>query len=293
MRDLTYAPVAGMPWHYAVSDGIEIETPDLEAWGGSPVSAGAVSVRHVRGSADVVGARPVMSMPPWSTYYMDPDGGLQVLFHPIAERGQGPQLLSTVRDGHEYEVRYEGSTTGPVRQRDKELALITMVLGARRSGFLVHACGFVAPVGRAVLCPAPSGTGKSTLARLLLRAAPEVQLLNDDRVIVTLANGHLHAWGSPWPGQGGIACAADAPVGVLCFIARTETPRVRRVTPREALGRLWKTVALPLWSAAETDAALAIMEALVTRIPVVEVAYPVTESAGRWILDVVGDLTSD
>jgi hypothetical protein len=286
-------PIAGVPFEYQIEDGIPIVSPDTEVWRGSRALGEPVIVEHRLGDCSVDGMRLVMEAPPWSAYFADLAGRVHALFHEIVE-AIPRRLLRTIEPGRRYEVLYERLPGVPVEQRDIELALITLVLAAREMGILAHGCGYLLPSGRAVLSPGISGAGKSTLGRLLSRHA-EVAVLNDDRVVVADESpGHgFRAWGTPWPGQGGVAHALDAPLRALAFIRQAERCEVLQVESRDAARRLYRMLALPLWSGPATAEALDRVERMVTQLPLFELAYPPTEEAARWIVSTLTERTDD
>lgn len=277
--------IAGVPFEYQVADDILIETPDTDAWTGSRVSDGggpAVIVRHSIGDCGIGDLRHAMDAPPWSSYYLDEAGRPATRFHEIVSAIPA-RLVRTVDPGVSYEVRYERAPAVPVDQRDVELALFTLVLAARRNGLLAHGCGYVLPSGTAVLSPGMSGAGKSTLGRMLQRAAADVRVMNDDRIALT-GEDRLHAWGTPWPGQGGVAHPFDGPLGALAFIRHADQCEVTTVTPRDAARRLYRMLAMPLWSGEATADALDRVDRLTSTVPLLELGYPPTDDAARWIV---------
>jgi len=138
-----------------------------------------------------------------------------------------------------------------------------------------------------VLCPGVSGTGKTTLARLLQRHVPEITVLTDDRAVVTRGADGLALWGSPWPGAARIASGKSASLATIVFIRHGRFCAVRPVTAREAFRRIVNTLSMPLWEPARCGSALEIVDALVSRSRLVELTYPPTEAGARWVVEVV------
>lgn len=277
--------IAGTPFEYRVSSAILIETPDTDAWTGSCASGTPVVVRHLIGDCGVESLHPAMDAPPWSSYYRDSQGHPATRFHEIVSTIPA-RLVCTVEPGVAYDVRYASAPAVPVDQRDVELALFTLVLAARGSGLLAHGCGYLLPSGVAVLSPGMSGAGKSTLGRMLQGSGTGVRVMNDDRVALTGGGdgAHHHAWGTPWPGQGGIARALDGPLGALAFIRQADRCEVTTVSPRDAARRLYRMLAMPLWSGQATADALDRVDRLTRMLPLLELGYPPTEDAARWIV---------
>jgi hypothetical protein len=287
-RTVSLAPIAGIPFVHHVAQSLDVVFADTQTWSGSAPREDAVVVTHELGGADVSDLESVVDSPPWSTYYRDPRGGAAARFH--AEPPWVPaHVLRTVRRGYEYGVTYEPPITGVLDQRNVELALTTFVLADRGRGVLAHGCGFALPSGTVVLSPGISGAGKSTLARLVRDHAHGSRVLNDDRVILTRESAAVRAWGAPWPGSEGIANPIDGPLGALAFIRHEAACGIREVSTRDAARRLYRTLALPLWSAEAMADALDFIETRLLALPLFEISYPATPEAGRWIADTLAE----
>lgn len=284
-RTCVVAPVAGVPIVHELYDGIELERRDAVTWGGTSAARAPIVIRHELGDARPHGMESVLEVPPWCTFYLDASGQPASLFHAVF--GEVDRLLSCLEPGHTYVVRYASAPSEPVVALQAELTSVSFALSARGNGLIAHSCAFVTSDGLGVLCPGVSGTGKTTLARLLADAAPDVELLTDDRAIVTLEDGELGLWGSPWPGAAGIAGAGHARLSTIVFIRHGSSCGARAVEPRDAFRRIVNTLSMPLWEPARCGTALEIVDALVSRTRLVEIAFPPTRAGARWVLDVV------
>jgi hypothetical protein len=136
------------------------------------------------------------------------------------------------------------------------------------------------------LCPGVSGTGKTTLARLLSDYAPAAAVLTDDRAVVTFDD-RLTVWGSPWPGAARIAHPGRAALSVVVFIRHGAGMSFQHLEARDAFRRMLPTLSVPLWEPARCGDALQIIDAMVSRAVLVEATYPPTAEAARWL---VGEL---
>ena len=277
------APVAGVPLIHELCDGIELERRDAVHWSGTRATSAPLVIRHELGEAHPSGMRPVLDVPPWCTFQVDPRGEPASLFHGIF--GEVDRLLSCEDPGRTYVVRYGVRPAEPVVALQSELAAFSFALSARGVGLIAHSCAFVTPHGDGVLCPGVSGTGKTTLADLLRRHTPGIELLTDDRAIVTLDGGTVTVWGSPWPGAARIAGSASAPLRTVVFIKHGETCSARPITPGEAFRRIVNTLSMPLWEPARCGGALDIVDAIVSNATLLELHYPPTAEAARWVLD--------
>jgi len=275
------APIAGVALHHELADEIELARSTDVAWTGTPETAPPVVVRHERGDARPAEMTPVLQVPPWCTFLVDRNGEPATLLHAVF--GEVDRLLACEKPGCEYVVRYGAPPAGPVVPLQSELLAYSFALAARGLGLIAHACAFVTARGHGVLCPGVSGTGKTTLARLLDATAPLVRRLTDDRAVVTFDE-RLTVWGSPWPGAARVADGASAPLDVVVFLRHGATTAWRRVTPRDAFRRILNTLSVPLWEPARCGRALEIIDAIVSRSTLVEATYPPTPGAADWLV---------
>lgn len=111
--------------------------------------------------------------------------------------------------------------------------------------FLIHAAAIEAD-GRAYLFAAPSGTGKTTHARLWQEQLGErVHFINGDKPVLRLLDGRFFACGTPWNGKERLGANLLCPVGGICFLERAAENRIRRLAPAELPGRLFHQLVLP------------------------------------------------
>jgi hypothetical protein len=174
----------------------------------------------------------------------------------------GPEYLYVRREGV---VEMDNAAGYPVDQ------ILFMYYLASRRGLLVHAAGLAAD-GRALIFPGVSGAGKSTLTRqFLARGWPT--LLSDDRIIVREMGGSHVAFGTPWPGDAGVAVNASAPLAAILFPARGEETRIRELSPQAALERLLPATSI-LWFESELlSSQLETCERLLRSVPAFELAW--------------------
>ena len=283
-------PVAGIPIVHELMDGIALERRDAVEWNGTVAASAPIVIRHELGDARPHDMRAVLDVPPWCTFHLDACGEPAARFHAIF--GECDRLLVCEDPGVAYTVKYGVSPHEPVVALQSELATYSFALSARGVGLIAHACAFVTPDGAGVLCPGVSGTGKTTLARLLLDPPSPVEMLTDDRAIVTLDAGTLTVWGSPWPGAARIAGGGAAPLESVVFIRHGASASMVRVSPRDAFRRILNTMSMPLWEPARCGRALEILDALVSRATLIEATYPPTAAAARWLVGQLGILGS-
>jgi hypothetical protein len=134
-----------------------------------------------------------------------------------------------------------GQVANPVHYPLDQLLLMNHL--ALRDGVILHAAGAVVH-GRALVFPGVSGAGKSTLARLFMAAGLIDSLLSDDRVILR-GRGPVEVWGTPWPGDAGVARNAGAPLEALFFLVKAESTELVPVGAGTAMRRLMPAVSCP------------------------------------------------
>lgn len=97
-------------------------------------------------------------------------------------------------------------------------------------GFLMHA-SVVEKDGLAYAFTAPSGTGKSTHARLWRENLPGVTSINDDKPILRILDGKVYACGTPWCGKHNLSENRSVLLAGICLLGRGVENSIRRVNP--------------------------------------------------------------
>jgi hypothetical protein len=212
------------------------------------------------------------------TYSTDDAGELAVRYGP-RRPGDREQWMRTVRAGYHYAIYYHGPEEFGLQQWRWERAILMYALAARGLGIMAHASAFVA-ADRAVLVPGASGDGKSTLAKQVAERLGAAAVLSDDRVAVTVREGSVRAWGTPYYSSGRYSSGLDAPLGAIVFPGRSHggPPALRDVPVSEALPRLLRAVGSPFWSDSGMSGMLDTLDTLLRSVPTYEYRY--TPAAG-------------
>ena len=160
-----------------------------------------------------------------------------------------------------------------------------------QGGLVLH--GAAAEVeGQGILCVGVSGTGKSTLARLLDAAGATV--LTDERPVLRqwpapaagrAPSAAFRVYGSPWPSSAGFAREAWAPLRRIYFIEHGETDRMTPLSPRDAVSRLIHVATIPWQDPILLDPCLATIDALLTALPCAVLSFRPTPA----VVDLIRD----
>ncbi len=164
--------------------------------------------------------------------------------------------------------------------------ILVMLHLATHFGVVLHAAAAVIR-GRGFIFLGRSGAGKSTLSTLLA-ADCRVTLLSDDRIIVRRVRGQWMAYGTPWPGDAGIARNHGVPLAGGCLLSKADPCTVTPLTPKNALTRLLPVTSIPLFDRKRSDAVLSSCESLTAEVPMFELQFSPRPEAVSQIIHLAG-----
>lgn len=133
------------------------------------------------------------------------------------------------------------------------------------SGALFHAAGFCHS-GKSYIVLGKSGAGKSTLSRLFMKRR-NIKMLSDDRIIVRKIDGTFHAFGTPWPGDAGIAENKSCTLEGMFFLYHGTENMIRKISSKEAVEKIMTVTSIPWYDENALSNILLFCEDLVTHIP--------------------------
>lgn len=100
--------------------------------------------------------------------------------------------------------------------------------------FLFHGSA-VAVDGQAYLFAAPSGTGKSTHARLWReQLGDRAAMINDDKPIIRVMEETAFVFGTPWDGKHHLSSNISVPLRAVCLLERGAENSICEITKTEA-----------------------------------------------------------
>lgn len=119
----------------------------------------------------------------------------------------------------------------------------------------------------AILFSAPSGTGKSTHARLWKDyLKDQVDWINDDKPLIKLEDGKIFIYGGPFSGHYVQNQNKKYPLKAIVFLDQGSTDEVKLLNEKEALQHMITNILRPT-SEAIWDKMLEVIEEVIKRIP--------------------------
>lgn len=190
----------------------------------------------------------------------------------------------------DFTIRYTDEELRAAQERSPEnsiayaesLAVCRAVseFAVQRGVMLFHAAT-VAVDGKAYAFSAPSGTGKSTHISLWHQYfGDRVEIINGDKPLLREKDGAFTVYGTPWCGKEGWSRNVSAPLAAICFIARSEENRIRKLSAEETVGRLFGQLLKPKDNG-EVAEVLRMTDLLVRNVPVYLLECNISEEAAR------------
>lgn len=143
------------------------------------------------------------------------------------------------------------------------LRLIPMKTILQRSGTIFLHGSQIAFQGKGILFTAPSGTGKTTQAKLW-KGNTGAQIICNDRVLIRGGQ----TYGYPVDGSEPVFSSASFPLGAVVVLEQSPENKVRQLKPREALARLMPQMVHDYWSSEATSAATQQILEMLQKFPV-------------------------
>ena len=142
---------------------------------------------------------------------------------------------------------------------------------ARSASMLMHAAGGSID-GQGMLFAGSTGTGKSTISRLLGNVR-NARFLSDDRIVLRRFGSKLSMFGTPWPGDAGVAVNESVPLKALCFLRHGNTTELVRLGPNEARERLLPLATVPWYEPSLAERAERLCEFLISHYPAYDLSF--------------------
>lgn len=162
--------------------------------------------------------------------------------------------------------------------RDKYLwpGIMLNTLLLHNQGMILHG-SYIGYKGEGLIFTAPSGTGKSTQAKLWQQYR-RAEILNGDKVGVRLINKPM-AHGVPFSGTSGICENVSLPLRAIVVLSQASENTIYKLSPIKAIEALFSNVFVDQAIHEEWQLALQVLLELVTTIPVYALACTPDEKA--------------
>lgn len=131
----------------------------------------------------------------------------------------------------------------------------------------------------AILFSAPSGTGKSTHARLWKEKFHDrVDWINDDKPLIKLEDGKIFVYGGPFSGHYVQNQNKKYPLKAIVFLDQGSTDEVQLLNEKQALQHMITNILRPT-SEAIWDKMLMVVEEVIKRVPMYHLDATMTKDA--------------
>lgn len=144
--------------------------------------------------------------------------------------------------------------------------------------------------GNSYLFTAPSGTGKSTHARLwqeMLEKDHDVKIINDDKPLIRFTDNGIYVYGTPWDGKHRRSENTCAPLKAIGCIVQSETNHAER-----KYSDLWQVLLGQSYRSEQADGvkhSIALLERLVKEVPFYEIKCNMDLEAAECSWKVMGN----
>lgn len=159
-----------------------------------------------------------------------------------------------------------------------------------QQGKLLLHCAYILYNGRAILFTAPSGTGKTTQAKLWQRSMGS-RIVNGDRAAIGLKGGIVTAYGLPISGTSPDCENVTAPVAAIVSLSQAKENRVTRLRAASAVKPLLSRTYLPPEFAQDLPLLVDLAASLAARVPVYHLQCLPDDSAVQALAAMIDERT--
>ena len=147
--------------------------------------------------------------------------------------------------------------------------MVLYALATAADGTVLFHAAVVSHEGKGYMFLGPSGTGKSTHARLWLKYIADTALVNDDNPVVRLADdGSPIVYGSPWSGKTPCYRNVSYPLGGIVLLSQAPYNKIHRLSGIHAYASLVASISGKRWDSRVADGLHATENALASTVPV-------------------------
>lgn len=125
--------------------------------------------------------------------------------------------------------------------------------------------------GEGIMISAPSGTGKTTHARLW-RDQKQALILNGDRAVCRKEHGVWKGFGLPWSGTSGEQVNRSVPIKALVILSRSKENQASRIKGEKALSASLSHMLCPAWNGRLVGKSLELLDDFLKEVPVIRLS---------------------
>ena len=145
---------------------------------------------------------------------------------------------------------------------------------------LILHCSYLLYDGKAILFSAPSGTGKTTQAKLWEKLYP-AEIINGDKAILQKRDGVWHACGYVFHGSAAECRNESHPIGAIVAVRQSPEDRIEPMGPMQRLQALYSETTVNVWNRAAVDRTLDLIGDLTASVEVVRQHCTMRDEACR------------
>lgn len=149
---------------------------------------------------------------------------------------------------------------------DNALMVLFALATADKGTVLFHAA-VVSHQGKGYMFLGPSGTGKSTHARLWLKYIEDTELVNDDNPVVRISDDNIMVYGSPWSGKTPCYRNVNYPIGAIVLLSQAPYNKIQRMGGIHAYVALMESISGKRWDSRIADGLHQTQNSLVMSVP--------------------------
>ena len=148
------------------------------------------------------------------------------------------------------------------------------------NGIIFHSSAIMVD-GKAYLFTAPSGTGKSTHARLWRELLGDrAVMVNDDKPIIRYIDGKFYVYGTPWNGKHRLDTNCRAEIKAICKIEQAKENTISRASTAEMLLTVLNQTIRPA-DAVQMDNLLTLIDKLLRQVNIYKLGCNISREAAE------------
>ena len=128
---------------------------------------------------------------------------------------------------------------------------------------------------------APSGTGKSTHARMWREHfGNQVTMINDDKPLLRFREDGVYAYGTPWDGKHHLSTNKCAKLAGICFLHQAEKNSIEKISSEESVSLLLNQIYRP-HNTEKLMKTLEYADRLISEVPMYVMGCNISEEAAE------------